>query len=79
MAEALPEITDEAIEKAALPKGRRTEENVSEESTFIELEGKDFDGLPPIKEEKVQEKFEPTDSAKKKAKDIEDEVRRSRN
>ena len=28
MAEALPEITDEAIEKAALPKGRRTEETV---------------------------------------------------
>jgi hypothetical protein len=74
MAEALPEITDEAIEKAALPKDRRTEENVSEESTFVELEGKDLDGLPPIKEEKVQEKFEPTDSAKKKVKDIDDEA-----
>ena len=79
MAEALPEITDEAIEKAALPKNRRTEENVSEESTFIELEGKDFDGLPPINEEKVQEKFEPTDSAKKKVKDIKDEAEKYAN
>ena len=79
MAEALPEITDEAIEKAALPKDRRTEENVLEESTFIELEGKDLDGLPPIKEEKVQEKFEPTDSAKKKVKDIDDEAEKYAN
>ena len=68
MAEALPEITDEAIEKAALPKDRRTKETVSEESTFIELEGKDLDGLPPIKEESVEEDFEPSDHVKKEAK-----------
>jgi len=68
MAEALPEITDEAIEKAALPKGRRTEENVSEESTFIELEGKDLEGLPPINEESIEEDFEPSAHVKKEAK-----------
>ena len=68
MAEALPEITDEAIEKAALPKGRRTEETVSEESTFIELEGKDLEGLPAIKEESVEEDFEASDHVKKEAK-----------
>ena len=68
MAEALPEITDEAIEKAALPKGRRTEETVSEESTFIELEGKDLEGLPAIEEESVEEDFEPSDHVKKEAK-----------
>jgi len=68
MADALPEITDEAIKKAALPKDRRTEEAVSEESTFIELEGKDLEGLPPIKEESVEEEFEPSDHIKKEAK-----------
>ena len=68
MAEALPEITDEAIEKAALPKDRRTEETVSEESTFIELEGKDLEGLPAIEEESVEEDFEPSDHVKKEAK-----------
>ena len=68
MADALPEITDEAIKKAALPKDRRTEEAVSEESTFIELEGKDLEGLPPIKEESVEEDFEPSDHIKKEAK-----------
>ena len=68
MAEALPEITDEAIEKAALPKGRRTKETVSEESTFIELEGKDLEGLPAIEEESVEEDFEPSDHVKKEAK-----------
>ena len=68
MAEALPEITDEAIEKAALPKGRRTEENVSEESTFIELEGKDLEGLSPINEESIEEDFEPSAHVKKEAK-----------
>ena len=39
MAEELPEITDEKIKKAALPEGKRANEEVSEESTFIELEG----------------------------------------
>ena len=68
MAEALPEITDEAIEKAALPKDRRTKETVSEESTFIELEGKDLEGLPAIEEESVEEDFEPSDHVKKEAK-----------
>ena len=68
MAEALPEITDEAIEKAALPKDRRTKETVSEESTFIELEGKDLEGLPAIKEESVEEDFEASDHVKKEAK-----------
>ena len=68
MAEALPEITDEAIKKAALPKGRRTEETVLEESTFIELEGKDLDGLSPIGEESVEEDFEPSAHVQKEAK-----------
>ena len=74
MAEALPEITDEKIEKAALPENKRANETVSEESTFIELEGKDLEGLAPIEEEKVQEDFEVSDHVKKDAEKGEDEV-----
>ena len=74
MAEQLPEITDEKIEKAALPEGKRANEEVSEESTFIELEGKDLDGLPPIEEEEVTEDFETSKHVEKQAEEIENEA-----
>ena len=74
MAEALPEITDEKIEKAALPEGKRANEEVSEESTFIELEGKDLEGLPPIGEEKVTEDFKTSKHVEKEAESIENEA-----
>ena len=74
MAEELPEITDEKIEKAALPEGKRANEEVSEESTFIELEGKDLDGLPPIDEEEVTEDFETSKHVEKQAEEIENEA-----
>ena len=74
MAEELPEITDEKIEKAALPEGKRANEEVSEESTFIELEGKDLDGLPPIEEEEVTEDFETSKHVEKQAENIENEA-----
>ena len=74
MAEELPEITDEKIEKAALPEGKRANEEVSEESTFIELEGKDLDGLPPIEEEEVTEDFETSKHVEKQAEEIENEA-----
>lgn len=74
MAEELPEITDEKIEKAALPEGKRANEEVSEESTFIELEGKDLDNLPPIEEEEVKEDFETSKHVEKQAEEIENEA-----
>ena len=74
MAEALPEITDEKIEKAALPEGKRANEEVLEESTFIELEGKDLEGLPPIEEEKVTEDFKTSKHVEKEAEGIENEA-----
>ena len=74
MAEALPEITDEKIEKAALPEGKRANEEVLEESTFIELEGKDLEGLPPIEKEKVKENFEISKHVEKEAEGIENEA-----
>ena len=74
MAEELPEITDEKIKKAALPEGKRANEEVSEESTFIELEGKDLDGLPPIEEEEVTEDFETSKHVEKQAENIENEA-----
>ena len=74
MAEQLPEITDEKIEKAALPKGKRANEEVSEESTFIELEGKDLEGLSSIEEETVQEDFKTSPHVEKQAESIENEA-----
>ena len=74
MAEELPEITDEKIEKAALPEGKRANEEVSQESTFIELEGKDLDGLPSIEEEEVTEDFETSKHVEKQAENIENEA-----
>tara|TARA_R100000781_G_scaffold2629_3_gene4154 strand:+ start:1374 stop:2405 length:1032 start_codon:yes stop_codon:yes gene_type:complete len=74
MAEQLPEITDEKIEKAALPKGKRANEEVLEESTFIELEGKDLEGLSSIEEETVQEDFKTSPHVEKQAENIENEA-----
>ena len=74
MAEELPEITDEKIEKAALPEGKRANEEVSEESTFIELEGKDLENLPPIEEEEVKEDFETSPHIEKEAETIQNEA-----
>ena len=34
----LPEITEEKIEKAALPENKRVDEEISEEATFVELD-----------------------------------------
>ena len=43
----LPDISEEQIEKAAMPVGKRADEEVSEETQYIELE-ENKDGLKPI-------------------------------
>ena len=37
LSEALSNLNDEQIDKAALPENKRVEEDVSEESTYVEL------------------------------------------
>ncbi len=55
----LPEITEEKIEKAALPENKRVDEEISEEATFVELDEADVKELGPVTDEEVKEDFEP--------------------
>ena len=52
----LPDISEEQIEKAAMPVGKRADEEVSEETQYIELE-ENKDGLKPLQEDTIQENF----------------------
>jgi len=54
----LPDISEEQIEKAAMPVGRRAkDEQPTEETQYIELE-ENKDGLKPLQEDTIQENFE---------------------
>jgi hypothetical protein len=53
----LPDISEEQIEKAAMPVGKRADEEISEETKYIELE-ENKDGLKPLQEDTIQENFE---------------------
>ena len=52
----LPEISEEQIEKAAMPIGKRVNEDVSEETQFIELDD-NKDELKPLQEDDITEDF----------------------
>jgi len=58
LTEALANLNDDNIDKAALPEQRRVEEDTSEESTFIELSEEDVNSIDPITDDVVQEEFE---------------------
>jgi len=53
----LPDISEEQIEKAAMPVGKRADEQATEETQYIELE-ENKDGLKPLQEDTIQENFE---------------------
>ena len=53
----LPDISEEQIEKAAMPVGKRADEEASEETQYIDLE-ENKDGLKPLQEDTLQENFE---------------------
>lgn len=53
----LPDISEEQIEKAAMPVNKRAEEDISDETKFIDLE-EDKEALKPLQEDTVQENFE---------------------
>jgi len=65
----LPEITEEKIEKAALPENKRVDEEISEEATFVELDEADVKELGPVTEEEVKEDFEPHEMVEERVKD----------
>ena len=65
----LPEITEEKIEKAALPENKRVDEDISEEVTFVELDETDVKELGPVTAEEVKEDFEPHEMVEERVKD----------
>ncbi len=60
LTEALEKLDDDNVEKAALPESRRVEEDVQEESTFIDLSEEDVQSASPITDDQVKEDFEDT-------------------
>tara|TARA_R110002049_G_scaffold56582_4_gene155882 strand:- start:929 stop:2014 length:1086 start_codon:yes stop_codon:yes gene_type:complete len=59
LSDALANLNDDNIKKAAVPeKDRRTSEVPQEESTFIELSDEDVASVSPITEDEVREDFD---------------------
>ena len=59
LSEALSKLDNEDdINRAALPPGRRVEEEVQEEDAIIELSEEEVEDLAPITDDSIQEDFE---------------------
>ena len=59
LTEALSKLdSDESINKAALPESRRVEEDVQEESTYIDLSEDEAQSINPITDDAVKEDFD---------------------
>ena len=65
---ALPDISEEQVEKAALPVGRRADQEASDETKFIDLE-ENKDELKSIEEDTIQENFETSEKVVEENKD----------
>ena len=69
------EITDEKIEKAAVPEHRRVEDEVQEESVNVVLDEKN--GVTPVTDDQIKEDFEVSPQVEEKAKDQSDIEKRA--
>ena len=67
------EITDEKIEKAALPENRRVEEEVQENPVEVEVSQE----VAPVSEDQIQEDFEASPKVEEKVKDQSDVEKRA--
>ena len=81
LSEALSKLdNEENINKAALPEGRRVEEEVQEESAIIEFSEEEAEELAPITEDSVQEDFEaPEQSEEEELSEVEVKARTAQN
>ena len=70
------EITDEKIEKAAVPEKRRVEEEVSDEAVEVSL-GDDSQEVSPVTEDEVKEDFEVSPRVEEQAKDLSEVEKRA--
>jgi hypothetical protein len=67
------EITDEKIEKAALPENRRVEEEVQDNPVEVEVS----QNVAPVSEDEIQEDFEASPKVEEKVKDQSDVEKRA--
>ena len=58
LTEALSKLDDENINSAALPEGKRVEEEFQEEATYIDFSEEEMEDISPVTEDSVQEDFE---------------------
>jgi len=65
---ALPDISEEQVEKAALPVGKRADQEASDETKYIDLE-ENKDELKSIEEDTIQENFETSEKVVEENKD----------
>ena len=81
LTEALSKLdNEENINKAALPEGRRVEEEVQEEDAIIEFSEEEADDLAPVTEDAVQEDFEaPEPSDEEELSEVEVKARTAQN
>jgi len=70
------EITDEKIEKAAVPEKKRVEETVSDEAVEVSL-GDDSPEVSPVTEDEVKEDFEVSPKVEEQAKDLSEVEKRA--
>ena len=81
LSEALAKLdSDEDINKAALPEGRRVEEEVQEEDAIIEFSEEEAEELAPVTEDSVQEDFDsPEQSGEEELSEVEVKARTAQN
>ena len=59
LTEALSKLDDDnSVSRAAVPSGRRVEEDVQEEDAIIEFSEEEAEGIEPVTEDSVKEDFE---------------------
>jgi len=58
LSEALSKLDDDNINSAALPEGKRVEEEVQDDATYIEFSEEEMEDISPVTEDSVQEDFE---------------------
>ena len=81
LSEALSKLdSDEDINRAALPEGRRVEEEVQEDDAVIEFSEEEAEELAPVTEDSVQENFDaPEQSGEEELSEVEVKARTAQN
>jgi len=58
LSEALSKLDDDNINSAALPEGKRVEEEVQDDATYIEFSEEEMEDISPVTEDSVKEDFD---------------------